>query len=477
MSFKALAVFSLAAVSAFADGVRYKDRLFDVSEAKTVTVAENVPFLDDMNGENYGLVSSMLEQYNASPMIYFYNREIVKKQNVEMDVYEPKGDVAEKRPVVIICHGGAFIAGEKDSDQQSVEYADSLAARGYVTASLGYRLGVLMHSSGDTTFVIDSSDFARSVYKALQDVHAAVRYFRANSEKYRIDTNKIYIVGNSAGAMMGLENIYAQSKSDFPSIVDKGAQLLPQEDGSDDFDTVALGGLDQYGAKGVGGVANGVVALWGAVHDLNIIKNSKVPVFLAHGDSDRVMPFGKGYAMENANQMVPSAYAFMLSALHISFDVRTPTLYGSSAIDSVLNANKVYHEFYAPRGYGLGHEFYDDIEEDKDGNEIVFADSVRNKVFAFLYNLAVDSVPEFTAKVRPLVTLAEASRISMGEGNLSFTVTRGKNVGYAVFNLKGRRELSGRASQGETVDLGVLNNGVYYLRVQGQAPRRIGIRK
>ena len=82
MSFKALAVFSLAAVSAFADGVRYKDRLFDVSEAKTVTVAENVPFLDDMDGENYGLVSSMLEQYNASPMIYFYNREIVKKQAV-----------------------------------------------------------------------------------------------------------------------------------------------------------------------------------------------------------------------------------------------------------------------------------------------------------------------------------------------------------------------------------------------------------
>ena len=463
----ALTLFAVSCAVA-AEGVRYKDRLFEVSSAKTVTVAENVPFLDAQDGDNYSTLSSLMETFGAEPMMYFYKDEITKKQPLLMDIYEPKADNAEKRAAVIVCHGGAFVASSKDDfEQKTVAYTDSLAARGYVTASLEYRQGVLMSekkSGSGTDEIIDSVDFARTVYKAVQDVHAAVRYFRKNAGTLKIDTNKIYIVGNSAGGMLALENVYARSKKDLPSYVDKkGAP--------------SFGDLDEYGVTGVGGHANGVVALWGAIHDANLVKNSKVPVFLAHGDSDYVMPFAKGRAISDVNRMLGDKSSY-LSLLGLNLVVHTPTLYGSAVVDSILNEGKVYHEFYAPRGMDLGHEFYNSTRKDENGDEIVYADSIQNKVFAFLYNLAVDSVPAWKKPTSlPMVALALASRITMGENNRSFTVERGENLVYGVFELNGRRVMAGRASRGETVSLQGLGNGVYYLRVQGERARRIGLRK
>lgn len=458
----------VASWSYAANGVRYKDRLFKVSKAKTVTVAKNVPFLDAKGGGNYNTISSMMSSFGIEPMMFFYKEELVEKKDLIMDIYEPVDDDAEKRAAVIVCHGGAFVASSKDDfGQKTVAYTDSLAARGYVTASLEYRQGVLMsevETQDGYDEIIDSVDFARTVYKAIQDVHSAVRYFRKNADELKVDTNKIYIVGNSAGGMLALENIYAKSKKDFPAYVDKkGAP--------------ALGGLDEYGETGVGGHANGVVALWGAIHKADLVKNSKVPVFLAHGDSDYVMPFGKGHAISDVDRMLGEKGS-MLKMFGMSLKVHTPTLYGSVVIDSILNEGKVYHEFYAPRGFGLKHEFYDATRTDENGNEVVYADFVQNKVFAFLYNLAVDSVPAWKKPTSiPMVALALASRITMGEDNRSFTVERGENLAYAVFGLNGRRVMAGRASRGQTVDLSMLRNGVYYLRVQGEPVRRIGLRK
>ena len=451
-----------------ASSVRYRDSLFKVSKSKEVTIAKDVPFLDSKGGDNYNTISSKMEGFGIEPMMYFYKEELVEKRDLLMDIYEPVDDNAEKRAAVIVCHGGAFVASSKDDfGQNTVAYTDSLAARGYVTASLEYRQGVVMsevEKGGRSEEIIDSVDFARTVYKAIQDIHAAVRYFRKNASELKIDTNKIYIVGNSAGGMLALENVYARSKKDLPSYVDKkGAP--------------SLGDLDEYGVTGVGGHANGVVALWGAIHDANLVKNSKVPVFLAHGDSDYVMPFGKGYAISDVNRMLEGKSSY-LSMLGMNLVVHTPTLYGSAVVDSILNERKVYHEFYAPRGMDLGHEFYNSTREDENGDEIVYADSVQNKVFAFLYNLAVDSVPAWQKPTSlPMVAQALASRITMGENNRSFKVERGENLVYGVFNLNGRRVMSGRASMGQTVDLSRLQNGVYYLRVQGEQVRRIGLRK
>ena len=303
-----------------ADGVRYKDRIFDVSDARTVTVAYDVPTMDK---SNYNILSELMVSFKMEKnMLHLYESEQVVMEPVVMDIYEPVNDNGTDRAAVVICHGGAFVASAKDDfDQKSVAYADSLAARGFVTASLEYRKGVVMTGSGNP-FRIDSASFARTVYRSVQDLHAAIRYLRLNAKALRINPSKIYVLGNSAGAMMALENIYALSKRDFPSYIDSTSQFVVKDNKKE---IVPWGKLNQYGARDYRGTADGVVALWGGIHDIDLVKNSDVPVFLAHGDSDYVMPYNVGHAISKPDKMVaeavPEKYSAFAKCSHISNSV------------------------------------------------------------------------------------------------------------------------------------------------------------
>ena len=476
----------MGVTSVFAtDGVRYKDRMFEVSDARTVMVADDAPTMDN---SNYTDLSKLLEQLKmGNNMINLYKSEQMVKKPVFMDIYQPVNDNAKGRAVVIVCHGGAFVASHKDDfDQKSVAYTDSLAARGFVTASLEYRQGVVMTGSGNP-FRIDSVDFTRTVYRSAQDLHAAIRYLRLNAKSLRIDPSKIYVLGNSAGAMMALENIYAKNVYDFPSYLNSKDQYVMR---GNDKEIVPLGKLNEYGARDYDGTANGAVALWGGIHDINLVKNSKVPVFLAHGDSDYVMPYKVGRAIEDPEKMVADALPKKYSAFAkaFKFDIQTPTIYGSAAIDSALTARGVAHEFYNPVGYGLKHEFYNSTRTADDGSEIVFADSVQDKVFDFLYKVATGTYGKtepvvalqksaapasFEAAGKQVPAFAKVSKIAMGDKNLSFTVVEGDNLAYGVFDLKGKKVMAGRASRGETVSLEAVAGGSYFLKVQGDATRRI----
>ena len=307
-----------------ADGVRYKDRIFDVSDARTVTVAYDVPTMDK---NNYNILSELMVSFKMEKnMLHLYESEQVVMEPVVMDIYEPVNDNGTDRAAVVICHGGAFVAsGKDDFDQKSVAYADSLAARGFVTASLEYRKGVVMTGSGNP-FRIDSASFARTVYRSVQDLHAAIRYLRLNAKALRINPSKIYVLGNSAGAMMALENIYALSKRDFPSYIDSTSQFVVK---GDKKENVPWGKLNQYGARDYRGTADGVVALWGGIHDIDLVKNSDVPVFLAHGDSDYVMPYNVGHAISKPDKMVAEAVPEKYSAFAkaFKFQIETPTIY------------------------------------------------------------------------------------------------------------------------------------------------------
>lgn len=460
---------------AHADAVRYKDRMFSVKKTSDVVVASGVPFFDGEFASVFAAVAKLGE-----PLAYFFKDPDLVKGDLLVDLYEPAKDDENSRPLVIVAHGGFFVAGHKgDSTQKTVAYCDSLAARGYVAASLEYRLGTRMtdfpnntdadgdkviDSLGDNVLVshVDSADFAQTVYRTVQDLNATVRYFRANAKKYGIDPGKVYLMGNSAGAIMALENIYAEEK-DFPEWMD----------------VAGLGDIDEFGEDG-DGVADGVVALWGAVHDKSMIKGKKTPVFLAYGGRDETVPFGTARALENGDAAIKrnaGKYAAFLKTIY--FDIDAPTLYGSAVIDSVLTAEGVAHTLhYEPEGL---HEFYDDTLY-KDGVAVrVYEESLRPAIFDFFYSLTTGVYG--TEKGRKdsirgtLVALEAVSAPRMGEGNRSFTVARGKDVRYAVYDLRGRRQMLGTVSVGESVDLSVLNSGVYVLRVKGERAVRFGIEK
>ena len=261
-----------------------------------------------------------------------------------------------------------------------------------------------------------------------------------------IDPNRIYLIGNSAGAILSLENIYMDKESEIPP----AAKNAPD-----------LGGLDAYGVQGYGSQANAVAALWGAVHDPKIIEDVKKPVLLVHGKADSTVVWKTGRPLSNIAAVLENLMPSMAASVGaMAFHVATPTLYGSYVIDSVLTANNVEHDTYFVEGQP--HEFYD--YEDYDVK-------VQKKVFDFLYDLTQKPA----SADRIVVALVKPSALRMGENNMSFTVSKGNNLAYAVTDLRGRIVKNGAVSAGETVDLSDLDRGVYVLRVKGERPVRFGL--
>jgi acetyl esterase/lipase len=106
-------------------------------------------------------------------------------QPLRLDIYLPPPAVKGARPVVVYIHGGGWSGGHSRQNGAFEDFPGvlaSIAAKGYVVASVNYRL------SGEAKFPA-----------AEQDVKSAIRWLRANAEKYRIDKARFAVWGSSAG--------------------------------------------------------------------------------------------------------------------------------------------------------------------------------------------------------------------------------------------------------------------------------------
>lgn len=100
-------------------------------------------------------------------------------RELRLDVFRPEVP-GERRPAVVFVHGGGWLWGSKLEHRTTAAH---LAARGFVTASIEYRLA------------------RERIYPAaLDDVKAAVGWLRANAARYGIDPELVGAAGSSAGA-------------------------------------------------------------------------------------------------------------------------------------------------------------------------------------------------------------------------------------------------------------------------------------
>jgi len=95
-----------------------------------------------------------------------------------LDVHVPEGD--GPFPTAILVHGGGFEAGDK---QTYITYIfEPLAKAGFVWFSIDYRLSP-----------------AHRFPAATDDVEEAIRWVRRNAAKYKVDPDRIALIGESAG--------------------------------------------------------------------------------------------------------------------------------------------------------------------------------------------------------------------------------------------------------------------------------------
>ena len=108
-------------------------------------------------------------------------------EQLTLDLYRP-AFAAGTLPVVIAIHGGGWVGGDKRDLPELNEY---LASRGYVVASIAYRLA------------------PRWQFPAAQeDVAAAIRYVQGLAHTHSLDPQRIALLGRSAGAQIAVLAAY-----------------------------------------------------------------------------------------------------------------------------------------------------------------------------------------------------------------------------------------------------------------------------
>jgi len=196
-------------------------------------------------------------------------------QNLYMDIYTPSNDDFDNRPLIFFMFGGSFVGGSKSSPD-IVALCTKYAQRGYVAVAIDYRL-----SQNLLFFNPNEENAYKAVMKAIHDAKAAIRYFRENDElydDYKIDSNRIYVGGYSAGSIAAINAAYLNEYEEIPDF------LL------DDYDD--FGGLEGLsGNEGYDSNFHGIVNLSGAVGNQDWIIEGDIPIVSMHGDQDDVVPY------------------------------------------------------------------------------------------------------------------------------------------------------------------------------------------
>lgn len=195
----------------------------------------------------------------------------------QLDLFDPQGDTLRARPAIVLIHGGGFFLGNRN-DPSLVDLARRLARRGFVTASISYRL---------RTEAQVAADPSGTIRDAVDDAKAAVRWFKANATTLRVDSSRVAVIGASAGGFTAL-----------------GVAYLEGEGGS--------------GSPGPSSDVRAIVSFWGGMLDANELQAGEAPVMLIHGTADAVVPYSASVAVQQRAQQVgvPSDLRTMTGAGH-----------------------------------------------------------------------------------------------------------------------------------------------------------------
>jgi hypothetical protein len=415
-----------------------------------------------------------------------------------LDLYSPLCDnlnETAKRPLLIWIHGGAFLDGSKD-DPSIVDMCIQFAKRGYVTASINYRKGFVSNSTAyscnypnySCVFAADAAEWERAYYRAVQDTKGALRYLVNRNELYNIDTQNIFMAGESAGAFLALGVALLDHESERPASTYQIADApLPHPSTqscvynvNEEFtgNSVArpdLGGFEgtielteiDYTIKAVGNMYGAMLS------DLLAYNNPEKPkpgIYNFHRPCDPVVPIDSGPIMEGLSWCFTNGYGcFAVS--------NTTTVHGSRTIHN-WNTDNSY-------GYPMQSEFTN-VEFPYN---FLFgtgscADQVNNPCHAYdnktlrENNLADFFAPYITTN--PVCLPSGVTGVSTATDFidlqvypnpagqfLNISLNQNQELSFELFDMIGHSVLKTKAqsSQNHNIPVAHLSRGIYFMHV------------
>jgi acetyl esterase/lipase len=330
-------------------------------------------------------------------------------QTLVLDFYEPAGDALLNRPLLIYLHGGGFSdTNQTKSLPHIVAFCDSFARRGYTVASINYRLDS-----------VNTGLSNRAIINAMHDAKAAIRFFKSFTSLFRVDTNLIFIGGESAGAITAMNATYINQAVEvlFPLTPPFSPNLSTEgNSGNPGYTSNVRAALCFCGGT------NFVSGL--PMFDTNAINlSTDPPVIFVHGTADPLIPVASALnvAIRASHIGIPNLFYTFNGATHCPWIIGLPNAQGY--LDSLVN-------FTAPFLYAIVTTFSR-------------LENGENSHFGF--NIFPNPAQQF-------ITINEHWRI-VKEEHLS------------VYNAYGKQVLSDYINkEKKTIKISELPNGLYYIR-------------
>lgn len=243
-----------------------------------------------------GRIGRSLKLYFIRPCVWYKEEDI--RQGVP---------AKEKLPAIVWITGGGF------QSTAPLKYAPEfnfLVKKGYQVVLVDYRV------SGEAPFPA-----------AVQDVKTAVRFLRANADRYGVDGERIAVMGESAGgylaAMTGLTSHIGEFDTDewvgydssVKAVVDLfGPMDLLSAEQSSIFEGKLLTPINKF----LGERAMTDEHIRKLVNPIPYISESAPPFLVMHGKNDEIVPYGQSEMLYDKlhEKGIPADYYLLEGAGH-----------------------------------------------------------------------------------------------------------------------------------------------------------------
>jgi acetyl esterase/lipase len=215
------------------------------------------------------------------------------ERRLHLDLFAPRTRNNAGYPGVLLIHGGGWRSGNR---QMEWPMAQHLAADGYVTTTVEYRLSV------------------EALYPtAVYDLKAAIRWMRANASEYNIDPDKIAVYGCSSGgelaAFLGTTGGLKRFDGSLGNLkYSSRVQAVVDVDGILDFTDPAESGKDadpkkpSAGKYWFGASYKEKPELWKEASPINYVDAKTPPILFVNSSLERYHA-GRDQAIEKLNKL------------------------------------------------------------------------------------------------------------------------------------------------------------------------------
>lgn len=209
----------------------------------------------------------------------------------KLDIYLPK-DGKDKHKLIVVIYGSAWYSNNfKNAAYMSL--GKPLNDAGFAVATINHR------SSGDAKYPAQ-----------INDVKGAIRYLRANADKFGLDTSFVGITGFSSGghlsSMAGVTNGLKErtvgstsidiegnvgGNNDQSSAVDAVVDWFGPVDMARMENCETVKGADSPEAALIGGAPADNMEMVALISPITYVSETTAPTLVIHGTSDSVVPF------------------------------------------------------------------------------------------------------------------------------------------------------------------------------------------